>query len=102
MLNRAAVTAISLLFAVNIFGQSPEPSSVPSTKSPAAPVKSAATPSPTPGTEQIIDSLGDGDLQAAIALLKTNFTNRDAITDTELNRAMLAGLLARMPGGVML
>jgi hypothetical protein len=103
MLNRAAVTAISLLFAVNAFGQSPAPSSAPAAKSPAAPVKSVATtPSPTPGTEQIIDSLGDGDLQAAIALLKTNFTNRDAITDTELNRAMLTGLLARMPGGLML
>src|SRR5213079_1002942 len=56
--------------------------------SPAAPGKSVApSASPTPGTEQIIDSLGEGDLQAAIALLKSNFTNPDAITDTELNRA---------------
>jgi len=46
--------------------------------------------------------LGEGDLQAAISLLKSNFTNPDAITDTELNRAMLAGLLVRMPGGLML
>src|SRR5207237_5665360 len=30
------------------------------------------------------------------------FTKPDAITDTELNRATLAGLLMRMPGGLML
>ena len=103
MLNRAVVTAISLLFAANAFGQSPAPSSVPTANSPAAPAKSdAPSASPTPGTEQIIDSLGEGDLQTAIALLKSNFTNPDAITDTELNRATLTGLLARVPGGLML
>ena len=103
MLNRAAVTAISLLIATNGFGQSPAPSSVPTANSPAVPVKSVApSVSPTPGTEQIIDSLGEGDLQTAIGLLKSNFTNPDAITDTELNRATLTGLLARMPGGLML
>jgi len=103
MLNRAAATAISFLLAAHAFGQSPAPSSVPTANSPAAPGKSVApSPSPTPGTEQIIDSLGEGDLQAAIALLKSNFTNPDAITDTELNRATLAGLLMRMPGGLML
>ncbi len=103
MLNRAAATAISFLLAAHAFGQSPAPSSVPTANSPAAPGKSVApSASPTPGTEQIIDSLGEGDLQAAIALLKSNFTNPDAITDTELNRATLAGLLMRMPGGLML
>ena len=103
MLNRAVATAISILLAANAFGQSPAPSSVPTANSPAAPVKSVTlSASPTPGTEQIINSLGDGDLQTAIALLKSNFTNPDAITDTELNRAMLTGLLARMPGGLML
>jgi len=103
MLNRAAAMAISFLLAAHAFGQSPAPSSVPTANSPAAPGKSVApSASPTPGTEQIIDSLGEGDLQAAIALLKSNFTNPDAITDTELNRATLAGLLMRMPGGLML
>jgi Peptidase family S41 len=103
MLNRAVATTISLLFAANVFGQSPAPSSVPTANSPAPPIKSVSPPaSPTPGTEQIVDSLGDGDLQSAIALLKSNFTNPDAITDTELNRATLTGLLARMPGGLML
>ena len=103
MLNRAAATAISFLLAAHAFGQNPAPSSAPTANSPAAPGKSVApSASPTPGPEQIIDSLGEGDLQAAIALLKSNFTNPDAITDTELNRATLAGLLMRMPGGLML
>ena len=59
-------------------------------------------PSATPGTEQIINSLGENDLQSAISLLKSNFTNPEAFTDAELNRATLAGLLVRMPGGLML
>jgi C-terminal processing protease CtpA/Prc len=41
-------------------------------------------------------------LQAVITLLKTNFTNPDAITDTELNRATVEGLITRLPRGVML
>jgi hypothetical protein len=102
MLNRAAATALSLLLAANAFGQSPAPSPVSTAKNPAPGKSVAPSPSPTPGTEQIIDSLGDGDLQAALALLKSNFTNPDALTDAELNRATLAGLLVRMPGGLML
>ena len=50
----------------------------------------------------MIDSLGEADLQSALSLLKSNFTNPDAITDAELNRATLTGLLVRMPGGLML
>ena len=50
----------------------------------------------------MINSLGEADLHAAVSLLKSNFTNPDAITDTELNRATLTGLLVRMPGGLML
>src|SRR5712691_3592424 len=90
MCNWAAATAISVLIAANVLGQT------------AAPVKSTgASPSPTPRPEQLIDSLGQADLQAAIALLKSNFTHPDAITETELNRATLQGLLVRMPGGLM-
>lgn len=103
MLNRAAGTVISLLIAVNVFAQTPAPSFAPTAKS-AAPKSPAPAPSAsaTPGTEQIINSLGEGDLQAAISLLKSNFTNPEALTDVELNRATLAGLLVRMPGGLML
>lgn len=52
--------------------------------------------------QQIVDSLGEADLHAALAAVKSNFTNPDALTETELNRATLTGLLVRMPGGLML
>src|SRR5438874_9726613 len=90
MCNWAAATAFSVLIAANALAQTP------------AAVKPAApSPSSAPRSEQLIDSLGQADLQAAIALLKSNFTNPEAITDTELNRATLQGLLVRMPGGLM-
>jgi len=87
-----ATFAISI-FAVNLDAQSPAPTS------PALP---AASPSATPITEDLVNSLGPADLQAVITLLKSNFTDPDAITDTELNRATVEGLLARLPRGVML
>jgi len=97
MWNRAAVTALSFLFVIDLFGASPTPS-------PSAPKAAPPSPSPsaTPTTEQIINSLGQNDLQAAISLLKSNFTDPDAITEMELNRATLTGLLVRMPGGLVL
>ncbi len=52
--------------------------------------------------QELVDSLGPADLQAVIALLKGNFTNPDAITDTELNRATVEGLMIRLPHGVVL
>jgi len=42
------------------------------------------------------------DLQAVITLLKSNFTNPDAITDAELTRATVQGLITRLPHGIML
>jgi Peptidase family S41 len=103
MLNWTAATATSLLLAANLFGQSPAPSSAPTMTSPTATGRTPApSPSATPTTEQIINSLGESDLQAAVTLLKSNFTNPEAITDAELNRATLEGLLVRMPGGLML
>jgi hypothetical protein len=56
--------------------------------------------SATPTTEELVNSLGPADLQAFITLLKSNFTDPDAITDTELNRATVEGLLARLPRGI--
>jgi hypothetical protein len=100
--------AISI-FAANLAAQSPAPTSSPlalpgkvsqtQSKSPAVP---AASPSATPTAEDLVNSLGPADLQAAITLLKSNFTDPDAITDTELNRATVEGLLVRLPRGVML
>jgi Peptidase family S41 len=42
------------------------------------------------------------DLQAAITVLRNNFTNPGALTESELGRATLQGLLDRLPHGVML
>jgi len=97
------------IFAVNLAAQSPAPTSpalaplgkAPQTqsKSPALP---AGSPSATPTTEGLVNSLGPPDLQSVITLLKSNFTNPDAITDIEVNRATVEGLLVRLPRGVML
>ncbi len=52
--------------------------------------------------EELINSLSAADLQAAITLLKSNFTNPDAITEMELNRATVEGMLVRQAHGLML
>lgn len=103
MFNKAGLTAVSLLVALQLHGQTPAPSAPPTAVGSAAPAKApASSSSTTPTTEQVINSLGEADLQAALSALKSNFTSPDAITDTELNRATLTGLLVRMPGGLML
>ena len=103
MSKRAAVAAILGWCAIQVQGQTPVPSGAPTTSNATVTARSPApSPSATPTTEQVINSLGEADLQAAISLLKSNFTNPDAITDTELKRATLTGLLVRMPGGIML
>jgi hypothetical protein len=87
--------ALSILFAAtNAVAQSATPS--PPAKAP------PASPTPSPSAEQLINSLGPADLQAAIALFKSNFANPEAITDAELNRALLQGLLVRYSQGLVL
>jgi hypothetical protein len=103
-----ATLAISILGA-NLFAQSPTPASPAPTQPvrpppiasspPAAPLPS---PARKPTTRQLVDSLGPADVQAVITLLKSNFTNPDAIADTELNRATVEGLMVRLPRGVIL
>jgi peptidase S41-like protein len=46
--------------------------------------------------------LTQADLQAAISLLKNNFAKPDSINETQLNRAMLQGLIARLGAGLLL
>ena len=67
-------------------------------------VTSAFSQSPTPPaqTEVTVDSLSPADLQAIIPLLKNNFTNPQALSDVELNRATVEGLLMQFSNGVML
>jgi hypothetical protein len=91
------------ILAANLFAQSLAPSAP--GNSPIASKSSAiSSPSPlvTPSATDLINSLGAADLQAAITLLKSNFTNPDAITETELNRATVQGLMTRLPNGVKL
>jgi Peptidase family S41 len=103
-----ATVAISILGA-NLFAQSPTPAS-PAPTQPVRPPSIVSSPPTTPlpsparkpTTRQLVDSLSPADLQAVITLLKSNFTNPDAITDTELNRASVEGLMVRLPRGVIL
>jgi hypothetical protein len=99
--------AIWVLMVANGFAQSPAPSAAsPAASSAPTPAQSSPTPTPspsaTPTTEELINSLGAADLQAVITLLRNNFTNPDAITETELNRATIEGLTIRLSRGVML
>src|SRR5215475_10080172 len=97
---------ISFFMAVSALAQTPPPPIAMSPARPAASAKPSAPSSPSPSasptTEDLVNSLGPADLQAVITLLRTNFTNPDAITDTELNRATVEGLVMRLPRGVML
>jgi Peptidase family S41 len=92
-------TFVMSIVGVSLVAQSPVPTSAPqaTTKSPALPM---ASPSATPTIEELVNSLGPADLQAFITLLKANFTDPEAITDTELSRATVEGLLVRLPRGM--
>jgi hypothetical protein len=59
----------------------------------------AQSPIPAPVT---VDSLDGADLRQALALIKNNYLAPDAINETELNRATLAGLLQRLGRGLTL
>ncbi len=105
-----------IVFSISIsahgFAESPAPSTspVPLPSGAPAPNKYSAaptltpTPSPfaSPTTEELINSLSAADLQATITLLKNNFTNPDAITEMELDRATVEGMLIRQAHGLML
>ena len=94
---------IGIFLMTNALAQSP--TAIPPVGGALVPTKSIL-PSPslsaTPTREELVNSLSQADLQAAITLLKSNFTSPDAITDTELNRATVEGLMIRLPHGVML
>jgi Peptidase family S41 len=96
---------ISLFVAMAALAQTPPPAAMPPGR-PAASAKPSAPSSPPPSasptTEDLVNSLSPGDLQTVVTLLKANFTNPDAITDTELNRATVEGLVVRLPRGIML
>jgi hypothetical protein len=96
-----SLALIGFSLAITAQAQTPAPPPMPPGR-PAASARPSPSPSASPTTEDLVNSLGPTDLQAVITLLKTNFTNPDAITDTELNRATVEGLIVRQPRGVML
>jgi C-terminal processing protease CtpA/Prc len=59
-----------------------------------------AAQSPTPGTREIINGLSQTDLGEALNLLKANYVNPAALTDLELSRATLQGLITLLAPGV--
>jgi hypothetical protein len=83
-----------LLVAIARGAQTPAPVSSASPK--------ATAPSPTASMPALIDSLQPADLQQVIPLLKSNFINPGALSEIELDRATLEGLLKRLGHGVML
>jgi len=94
-------TFVVSIFGANLAAQSPAPT-LPAQAGQKMPAQPTPSPSLTPTIEELVDSLGPADLQAFITLLKANFTDPDAITDTELNRATVEGLLVKLPRGITL
>ena len=94
-------TFVVSIFGANLAAQSPAPTS-PAQAGPKMAAQPTLSPSAMPTIEELVDSLGPADLQAFMTLLKANFTDLDAITDTELSRATVEGLLVRSPRGITL
>src|SRR5215467_12053383 len=94
-------TFVVSIFGANLAAQSPPPSP-PAQTGPKMPAQPTPAPSATPTLEELVNSLGPADLQAFMTLLKANFTDPDAVTDTELSRATVEGLLVRLPRGITL
>jgi hypothetical protein len=93
---RLFLLALSLLgSAVPLLAETPARSAPPS-----------STPSPTPAPPQsadaVINAMSAADLQQALQLLKSNYINPEALNETEMNRALLTGLLERLGPGVLI
>ncbi len=95
----AIVSTTSLLIS-SLPAQTPTPSASPS------PTASASlAPSPSVDTQNptgLINTLTAADLQAAFGALKANFAEPGVITEVEMNRATLQGLMARLGHGLLL
>jgi C-terminal processing protease CtpA/Prc len=89
-------------------GAMPAPAPVPSatpaaaTPTPAEKPKEQKAPakkSPTPTTRAVIDGLSQADLDDAVKQLKANYINPASLSDEELNKATLQGLIERLSPG---
>ncbi len=97
-----AVFFLGIVSSAEMLAQPPRPSPA---RLP-TPTKSSATPSPsppsTPTKEELINELTPADLQSAIGFFKNNFANPGALSEVELNRALVEGLMTRHNRGAML
>jgi hypothetical protein len=92
MILRPLFPAIALALAVTIF----------QSQAPAASTEKSE-PTASPDIHMRVDSLPPADVKEAIELLKKNYLNPNALTDSELDRATLQGLLSRIaPGGQLI
>ena len=105
-----ALAALLFASAPLLRAQAPEPEKKPDAEKPdappAAPVpKPIAKPRPTPKsgepptTRSAVDALGDADLEQVISLLKDNYIDPDALTEDELKRATVQGIIDRLAPG---
>ncbi|MEY2529745.1 MAG: carboxyl-terminal processing protease [Verrucomicrobiota bacterium] len=99
---RPAYLLLLLLFAgsvaKNLSAQSPAKPGA--TSSPLA--SATPTPSSTPAARALVDSMDSADLKEAIQFLKNNYIKPETLNETELGRAALEGILARLGRGVVL
>ena len=86
MLRHVLSASLTIVLAASLAAQSPSPT--------ATAISSAA---PT-----LLETLDAADLRQAIPIIKQNYVDPAALNETELNRAVLAGLLSRLGRGVML
>jgi len=86
MLRHVLTLSLTIPFATFVVAQSPSPTGT-------------VTPTASPTT---IDSLDTVDLRQAIPLIKESYFDPAALSENELNRALLAGLLTRLGRSVML
>ncbi len=68
----------------------------------AAPTPPPATPPPSPSPTPILDGLDAADLKGALELLRKNYVNPKQLSEIEVQRATLAGLLDRLERGAIL
>src|SRR5919204_864368 len=97
MFQGITIGAVSVSLGVAIVAQLQSPKT--GTTEPASPTPTAT---PTLAMDQLANSLGPADAQAAITLFKSNFVKSDALSDEELNRALLQGFVVRYPRALQL
>ena len=94
---------VAVLLVAGALAQSPPPKASPSPSRSNSPSPAPTpTPTPTPANKNLVDALTPNDLEAVVPLLKKNFTDPDAINETQLSRATVEGLMARLGYGFLI